>query len=994
MLQWFRKQDEENGGKGNGDLHIALIRKLTDFLSSQISTPKRASSILSQISRFKELPPNYQERELPSLYLRIEQYLVEEDPLQKFARPQLRKTVKYRYEPLMELQNFNLIFEPENKQELILSQLLFQNLFMRSRTVLGNADEDFFNRMTEWIYRLPDVQRLAVPFNLQIDIPGPGGDWVPVLARFSQHFFNYLENLTSAVEATSHYEQSYKDLSESFRLLETFSVVVQLLPDKLLDAKKIGLLSGEQIRNVFLNKVEHLKRANDQLSGKNEELQDAQQELQEAQSTALESIKLFHSVLNTISEGIVTADANGNIIMVNEQITNMFGFAEDELIGNSIQTLMPEKYRQQHKEGMARYLRTRESRALGQKLLLEGLRKDRGVFPIEIRITEANIGDQHYFTASMRDLSDNVKQESEHKKASDDLRMAQQRYQNILEIVDDVIFTLSLDGNFTSLNSTFTKLSGWETHAWNGKPFTQWVHSEDSTVALKAFQKVLQGQSTPHTPLRFLSESGETIYGEFTLAPQMQNGKMVGAMGIARDISSQVKSNAALSTHQEEMEELHGQLTRMDERYQRLLEFSSEAILVHSGSKIVSANLAACQLLGASDPDALLHKPYLSFIDKSSRSEERERVNELASQPVAATYTTELTILGMDGRRLTLPAVAERIDFSGHSAVQVIFHNRSAQRAAQQAVEKELVEATNQLQKLQAQRDGVEAEMANLRSEAAYARECQSQAESELESLREKLSSLTELQRTDAEELTQATTALSTIKNEAEAGKAKIKELEQQLASHQEKDANLDFEINQLKTEVDALTAENQQLTASLQQVQEQLENSGAESDIVSKAQAAQAALEREVSSLQAELSFAQNGREAMRAEFENLQKQLETVASSRTALEQELEELRAQPAGSADPEHLESLESQLKIADSVSRDLQEKLNFARKQIDELIELVPICQCKHIRDDQAFWQNLESFAQDPLKATILKEFCPECASKEAIDANEKRNGTI
>ena len=77
MLQWFRKQEmDPKAGKNNGDLHIALTRKVVDFLASQISSPKKASSILAQVARFKELPPNYQEKELPSLYLKLEQYFV------------------------------------------------------------------------------------------------------------------------------------------------------------------------------------------------------------------------------------------------------------------------------------------------------------------------------------------------------------------------------------------------------------------------------------------------------------------------------------------------------------------------------------------------------------------------------------------------------------------------------------------------------------------------------------------------------------------------------------------------------------------------------------------------------------------------------------------------------------------------------------------------------------------------------------------------------
>ena len=118
MLQWFRKQESshaEVNGNGN-DMHIALMQKMVEFLEGQISAPKRATSVLSHVSRFKELPPSFQEKELPALYLKLEQYLCDEDPMQKFTRLALRKTVQYRYEPLMELENFNPIFEEKAAQ--------------------------------------------------------------------------------------------------------------------------------------------------------------------------------------------------------------------------------------------------------------------------------------------------------------------------------------------------------------------------------------------------------------------------------------------------------------------------------------------------------------------------------------------------------------------------------------------------------------------------------------------------------------------------------------------------------------------------------------------------------------------------------------------------------------------------------------------------------------------------------------------------------------
>ena len=592
MLQWFRKQPTNSQASNNGgDLHIALTRKLIDFLSSQISAPKRATSIMSQIARFKELPPTYQEKELPGLYLKIEQYLVDEDQMQKFTKAQLRKTVKYRYEPLMELENFSIIFEGEKQQELLLSQLLLKNLILRANSVVENEHEATFATITEWIFQLPDIDSLKTPFNLNEPIPTTPGQWINLLVKISQKLYYHLEDILGEAEAASLFEKSYREIAETYRPLETFYVVVQLMPDKLLDENKIGLLTGEQIRNVFLNKVSHLQKINDELSETNGELKDTQSELIIAQDTAMESVKLFHSVLNTVEEGIVTADAKGKIILVNEQILKIFGYEEEELAGKSIEVLMPEKYREQHRKGMERYFDTQESRAIGQRLILEGMRKDKSVFPLELQITETRISDRIFFTAAMHDISQSVKNETELKKLSDDLRRSEQKYRSLIDTVQDIIFTLSLDGNFISLNPAFDKTTEWRRDEWLGKPFTQIVHPDDSLNALKLFQLVLQNETPPPAELRIRQKSDQYITGEFNIVPQIQNGKMIGAMGIARIVA-----------HPRQEEAGH----KLDEkRYVKFLESSSDAILLYQDGKLVFANAPAAALLGAEAPRSI-----------------------------------------------------------------------------------------------------------------------------------------------------------------------------------------------------------------------------------------------------------------------------------------------------------------------------------------------------------------------------------------------------
>jgi len=696
MLQWFRKQTtDSNANPTNGDLHVALTRKLIDFLTGQISQPKKAPAVLALIDRFKKFPPTYQEKELPGLYLKIENYLVKEDSAQKFSRVQLRKTIRYRYEPLMEMQNFSLIFEPDTTQEFLLSQFFFKNLVLRAHNLTGTLDEPTIRNLTEWVYRVPNVADLQPPLDMFASTPKDLADWLPILNDFSYRFFNYLKKNLGEQQAASLYDKAYKDLAEVYILLDTFSAVVNLMPEDLIDEAKTSMLSKPQMQRVFLGKMRNFRKMSQQIEENSREqiqvtppppppppielddskqiidtqellekekaLREAREELSIAHSTAMESVTLFHGVMNTIKEGIITSDESGVIISSNVAIKTIFGYSEEELVGKDIKILMPEKYREQHSKGMERYMKTRESRALNQRLMMEGLRKDNTVFPLEIYLSETVVSDQIFFTAAMRDRTEEVRYEQSQKKTSEDLRSSELRYRNLLERINDIVFTLSLDGNFVSLNPAFDRITGFDKNEWSGRPFTQMMHQDDAMEALKAFQKVLQGDSAQELELRIGTRDGGHILGRFMISPQSHNGKLTGVTGVARDI-----------THQEEATEL---LKASEDRFRKMVEFNPDTVGIHSDGKIVFINKAGLQLFGANSTRDVLDQPITRFLNSGYLERAEKNVAQILSSGDVAPVNEE-TLKRLDGVEVGVDASNIPVMFQNKQAIQFIFREK------------------------------------------------------------------------------------------------------------------------------------------------------------------------------------------------------------------------------------------------------------------------------------------------------------------------------
>lgn len=112
------------------------------------------------------------------------------------------------------------------------------------------------------------------------------------------------------------------------------------------------------------------------------------------------------AVLESALEAIVTIDASGNVVEFNPAAERTFGYPREEAIGRSMAVLIiPPRLREAHKAGLARHLRTGESRILARRLEMPALRSDGSEFDAELTITRIGT-DPVYFTGFVRDVSD------------------------------------------------------------------------------------------------------------------------------------------------------------------------------------------------------------------------------------------------------------------------------------------------------------------------------------------------------------------------------------------------------------------------------------------------------------------------------------------------------------------------------------------------------------------------------------------------------------
>jgi PAS domain S-box-containing protein len=156
-----------------------------------------------------------------------------------------------------------------------------------------------------------------------------------------------------------------------------------------------------------------------------QELADMTEQEQAARREA-HSERRFRDLLEAAPDAIIEVDREGRIILLNRVTEKMFGYQREELMGRSVEMLIPEDLRGCHVGHRAHYWNHPQTRAMGSGLSLSGQRKDGTRFPVEISLSPVYSEDGFRVTAIIRDTS-------ERKQTEDRLRAIQEKYTRELE---------------------------------------------------------------------------------------------------------------------------------------------------------------------------------------------------------------------------------------------------------------------------------------------------------------------------------------------------------------------------------------------------------------------------------------------------------------------------------------------------------------------------------------------------------------------------------
>lgn len=252
-----------------------------------------------------------------------------------------------------------------------------------------------------------------------------------------------------------------------------------------------------------------------------------------------DTVDRYESVFETVGDAIYVLDEDLRLVMVNESVVELTGIPRSELVGKPIAAVVGE-------DTVDRALQQEAELLEGDREVAEvefTLSTEEGTVPVEARFTRRTRSDG---TIERVGVARDITSRRERKRALD-------RYETIFETIDDGVYTVDPDGQFTMVNDAYAEMTGYPPDALIGEDVSK-VVAEDTVETASTYEEELVAgdRDTVRFEAELHTADGDRFPAEaaFTILPEADDYERVG---VVRDVSDRVARERQLERQRERL---------------------------------------------------------------------------------------------------------------------------------------------------------------------------------------------------------------------------------------------------------------------------------------------------------------------------------------------------------------------------------------------------------------------------------------------------------
>jgi PAS domain S-box-containing protein len=336
-------------------------------------------------------------------------------------------------------------------------------------------------------------------------------------------------------------------------------------------------------------------------------------------------------------DAVIVADANtGRIVLWNSAATEIFGYSVSEALEMNVEELVPERLRERHQAGLARYRETGHGTYIDSRELLElpavrktgkGIRIEMSLSPIQ---PMRDVGDEErrYALAVVRDIT-------ERKRTEEALRESEARFHALVQNALDIVMVTDAQGTIRYISPSIERVLGYRPEEMVGTTTAEYVHPEDLESALAELSDAASrpGVHPVAVETRVRHKDGPWRHLEGIANNLLDDPAVGGIVFNHRDVTERKRAEEEIRRLNEELENrvkertarletVLAELGTSEERYRLLVESAEDyaIFMVDPSGYVLDWNVGAERIFGYKEEDIVGEAGSILFTPEDIRS--------------------------------------------------------------------------------------------------------------------------------------------------------------------------------------------------------------------------------------------------------------------------------------------------------------------------------------------------------------------------------------